>query len=177
MEITRRTGHTYVVNFYENILGFDATVFSPGLDFRWRNDSPGPIYLATTTNPEAATVTFELWGTSDGRTVSYEGPVTRNVVKPGVATWQFDKQLPAGVKRQLVHGRAGMDVNYIRTIKMPDGSVRRVDNWYTHYLPWNDFYTYGPGVTPPAGVNVIDPRTVYEPPPKPAPPRRELPDF
>jgi hypothetical protein len=174
MEITRRSGHTYVVYFYENILGFDATVFSPSVDFKWRNDSPGPVHIAATTNPDAATVTFELWGVSDGRTVSYEGPIMRNVVKPGVATWQFDKQLPSGAKRQLVHGRSGMDVNYIRTVKMPDGSVKRTDNWYTHYQPWDDFYTYGPGVTPPAGVNVIDPRVVYNRPP--AQPRRRLPD-
>src|SRR6266508_4190704 len=173
MEITRRNGHTYVVYFYENILGFDATVYSPGVDFRWKNDSPGPVYLATTTNPGAATVTFELWGTTDGRVTTYEGPIARNVVQPGVATWQFDKELPAGAKKQLVHGRPGMDVNYVRTVKMPDGSIKHYDNWYTHYKPWNNFFTYGPGVKPPAGVTVIDPRVIYEPPP---PRRRPLPD-
>jgi hypothetical protein len=167
LEITRRTGHTYVVNFYENILGFDATVFTPNVDFRWRNDSPGPITIATSADLKAATVTFEMWGTSDGRTVSYEGPFTKNIVKPGGATWQYDKELPAGGKRQLVHGRPGMDVNYIRTVKMPDGTIKHADNYYTHYQPWNDFYTYGAGVTPPAGVTVIDPRVVYEPPPPP----------
>src|SRR5436190_24268497 len=54
LEVTRRTGHTYVVNFYENILGFDATVFTPSVDFRWRNDSPGPITIATSANLSAA---------------------------------------------------------------------------------------------------------------------------
>jgi len=82
-----------------------------------------------------------------------------------VATWQYDKELPAGYKRQLVHGRPGMDVNYIRTVKMPDGTIKHADNYYTHYQPWNDFYTYGAGITPPAGVTVIDARVVYEPPP------------
>jgi hypothetical protein len=173
MEITRRSGHTYVVYFYENILGFDATVFSPQLDFRWRNDSATPIYITTSTNPDAATVTFELWGTSDGRTVSYEGPFTRNVVRPGIPTWQYDSQLPAGAKNQMVHGRSGMDVTYVRTVKMPDGSVKHNDNWYTHYRPWDDFYTSGPGVKPPPGVRVIDPRTVYTPPPRRTPPQRE----
>jgi hypothetical protein len=97
--------------------------------------------------------------------VSYEGPFTKNVVEPGVATWQFDKELPAGVKKQLVHGRPGMDVNYIRTVKMPDGSIKHYDNYYTHYRPWDNFFTYGASVTPPAGVNVLDPRVVYTPPP------------
>jgi hypothetical protein len=165
MEITRRTGHTYVVYFYENILGFDATGFTPDVDFRWRNDSLGPITIATSADLGASTVTFEFWGASDGRSVSYAGPFTKNVVQPGVATWQFDKELPAGVKKQLVHGRPGMDVNYIRTVKMPDGSVKHYDNFYTHYRPWDNFFTYGASVTPPAGVNVLDPRVVYTPPP------------
>ena len=165
LDITRRSGHTYVVYFYENILGFDATVYTPDIDFRWRNDSPGPITIASSADLGASTVTFELWGISDGRSVSYEGPFTKNVTQPGIATWQFDKELPAGVKKQLVHGRPGMDVNYIRTVKMPDGSVKHYDNYYTHYRPWDNFYTYGAGVTPPAGVHVLDPRVVYAPPP------------
>jgi VanW like protein len=165
LEVTRRAGHSYVVYFYENILGFDATVFSPDRDFKWRNDSPGPVTFVTSTDLNASTVTFEIWGTSDGRTVSYDGPFVKNVVQPGGATWQYDRQLGSGARRQLVHGRPGMDVNYIRTVKMPDGSVKHYDNYYTHYQPWNDFYTYGPDVTPPAGVTVIDPRVVYTPPP------------
>ncbi|MEP7187990.1 MAG: VanW family protein [Roseiflexaceae bacterium] len=169
LEITRRSGHTYVVYFYENILGFDATVYTPDVDFRWRNDSPGPITMVTSADLDASTVTFELWGTSDGRMVSYEGPFIRNTVQPGVATWQYDKQLPAGTKKQLVHGRPGMDVNYLRTVKMPDGSIKHNDNYYTHYRPWDNFYTYGAGVTPPAGVHVLDARVVYTPPPPPVP--------
>jgi hypothetical protein len=52
---------------------------------------------------------------------------------------------------------------------MPDGSIVHNDNYYTHYRPWDNFYTYGSGVTPPAGVHVLDPRVVYTPPPPPLP--------
>jgi vancomycin resistance protein YoaR len=174
LDITDRAGHTYVVYFYENILGFDATVFTPYRDFKWRNDLPGPITIAASADLNASTVTFELWGTSDGRTVSYEGPFTKNVVKPGEATWQYDRELGAGKTKQLVHGRPGMEVSYIRTVKMPDGSLKHYDNFYTRYQPWNDFYTYGAGVQPPVGVRVIDPRVDYapRPPAQPRPPRR-----
>jgi hypothetical protein len=172
LDVTDRAGHSFVVYFYENILGFDATVFSPYRDFKWRNDSPGPITIATAADLAGSTVTFELWGTSDGRAVTYGGPTTRNVVQPGRATWQYDKELAAGATRQLVHGRPGMEVSLLRTVTMPDGSVKHKDNFYTHYLPWNDFYTYGSGVTPPAGVQVIDPRVIYSQPAKPAQPSR-----
>jgi hypothetical protein len=170
MDITDRAGHTYVVYFYENILGFDATVFSPTRDFKWRNDTAGPVTIASSADLDASTVTFELWGTPDGRKVSYQGPFTKHVTQPGKATWQYDKELRAGQVKQLVHGRPGMDVNYIRTVTMPDGSVKHYDNYFTHYQPWNDFYTYGPGVQPPAGVQVIDPRVTYAPRPS-GPPR------
>lgn len=172
LEITHRQGHTYVVYFYENILGFDATVFSPSVDFRWRNDTPHPVYIVATTQPAASTVTFEIWGIGDGRVTRFDGPHVRNVVQPGRATWQYDRTLARGQTIQLVHGRPGMDVSYLRTVTLPDGTVVHNDNFYTHYRPWNDFYTYGPGVTPPAGVEVIGPRTVYEQPEQPAQVRR-----
>ena len=170
MEITDRAGHTYVVYFYENILGFDATVYSPYRDFKWRNDSPGPVTIAASSDLANSTVTFELWGSSDGRTVRYDGPFTKNVVQPGQATWQYDKQLAEGQTKQLVHGRPGMDVNLIRTVSMPDGSVKHYDNFFTRYKPWSDFYTYGAGVAPPAGAKVIDPRVDYSG--RTLPPRR-----
>src|SRR5690606_1705264 len=121
-------------------LGFDATVFSPYLDFKWRNDTAHPVYISTGSNFDAATVTFELWGISDGRTVSYEGPRIRNEKRPGTPVWQYDATLARGQVVQLVHGRGGMDVNYIRTVKMPDGSTKHYDNWFTRYTPWDDFY-------------------------------------
>ncbi len=157
LDITRRVGHSYVVYFYENILGFDATVFSPSVDFRWRNDSPGSVTMFTSTDAAKSTVTFQIWGTSDGRKVSYQGPFIKNKVNPSIATWQYDPNLPAGAVNQLVHGRAGMDVNYIRTVSMPNGTIKHYDDFATHYAPWDDFYTYGPGVKPPAGVRTVAP--------------------
>lgn len=148
LEITRRTGHTFVVNFYENILGFDATVFTPEVDFRFRNDMATPITMYTFYDVNSATLTFEIWGTSDGRTVSYQGPYVKNVVKPGAAIWQYDPKLPRGAVQQLVHGRSGMDVNYLRAVRMPNGSLKHNDNYYTHYQPWADQFLYGPGVKP-----------------------------
>lgn len=170
LAITSRVGHTYVVYFYENILGFDATVFSPYRDFRWRNDTAGPVYFATSTNPAAATVTFEVWGFSDGRKTSYQGPFLKNVVRPGRAIWQYDRTLPAGTTDQLVHGRSGMDVTYIRTVTMPNGAVVHNDNFFTRYQPWNDFYLYGAGVRPPANAQVIGPRATAS---DPAPEQRD----
>jgi hypothetical protein len=155
MEITRRIGHTYMVYFYENVPGFDATVFSPSLDFRWRNDSPSPVTIISDVDLRTATVSFEIYGSSDGRVTSYEGPQISNKVEPGKATWQFDPKMAAGQKNQLVHGRPGMFVRLTRTITRADGSQLRRETFSTSYKPWADFWIYGPGVIPPADAIVI----------------------
>ncbi|WP_129629235.1 VanW family protein [Candidatus Oscillochloris fontis] len=158
LQITRRIGHSHIVNFYENILGFDATIYTPTTDFRWRNDSPAPVYVIGTVNRTTSRLTFQIWGNSDGRRITYDGPYTKNWTKPGAPVWQYDKTLPKGAVRQLVHGRSGVDVNYYRIITFPDGTVRRT-HYFTRYTPWEDFYIYGPGVTPPDGVVIIPPRS------------------
>ena len=157
LPIVERYGHTYIVNYYENILGFDATVFTPNVDFRWKNDLGTDIYMTTETVVAEGRVTFTLWGYGDGRTTDIEGPFIANSKEPGVPVWQYDNSLDYGEVVQMVHGRAGMDVAMYRVITNAQGKVSR-EKFSTYYLPWEDFYVYGPGVTPPAGVKVIAPR-------------------
>ncbi len=42
-----------------------------------------------------------------------------------------------------------------RIIRDANGKTLRVDNLPSKYKPWEDFYLYGPGVTPPKGVNRV----------------------
>lgn len=157
LAVTRRVPHSHVVYFYDDVLGFDATVFTPSVDFRWRNDTAGPVYVVGVTDTANSRLTFQLYGTSDGRSVRYDGPVKKNWKQPGAAVWQFDPALPAGAVRQLVHGRPGVDVTLTRIVTFPDGRVRR-DPYVTRYTPWEDFYAYGPGVAPPRGVTILAPK-------------------
>jgi vancomycin resistance protein YoaR len=155
-----------VINFYENVAGWDATVYAPYTDFKWRNDTAGPIWIYTTTNPAKATVTFTIYGYPDGRTTKMVGPAVTNVVQPGKANWQYDPNLKRGQTTQLVHGRPGMDVAMRRVVTAANGTVLHNDNLPSKYKAWEDFFLYGPGVTPPKGVNVI-PATTRAANPKP----------
>lgn len=153
-EITRRIPHTFIVTTYEDILGFDATVMSPTTDFRFRNDTQGPLLLVVRNDAEQQRLTIEFWGIPDGRTVQYEGPYITNVTQPYAPIWQYDASLASGQTRQLVFGRGGMSVSYKRTVVNADGSVLRTDDYRTSYAPWYDYVLYGPGVQPPAGVRL-----------------------
>jgi len=159
LEIVSRRNHSYVVNFYENVPGWDATVYAPYTDFKWRNDTAGPIWVATSTNPAKATVTFTLYGYPDGRTAKMVGPTVSNVVQPGRANWQYDPTIGRGQVRQIVHGRPGMDVAMRRVVTAANGTVIHNDNLPSKYKAWEDFFLYGPGVTPPRGVNIVPPTT------------------
>jgi vancomycin resistance protein YoaR len=146
--------HTYVVTTYEDILGFDAAVLDPSVDFRFRNDSANLLMLVVRNNPPASSITMELWGVPDGRTVQYDGPFVTNVTKPGSAIWQYDATIARGTTRQLVVGRGGMNVSYMRKVFAADGNLLHDDTFHTKYAPWYDYVLYGPGVVPPAGVRL-----------------------
>jgi hypothetical protein len=153
-EITKRIPHSYIVTTYEDILGFDATVMSPTTDFRFRNDTRGPLLLVVRNEFDEQRLTIEFWGIPDGRTVQYEGPYITNVTRPYSPVWQYDASLAEGQTRQLVYGRGGMSVSYKRTVLNADGSLLRADDYRTTYAPWYDYVLYGPGVQPHVGVRV-----------------------
>ena len=152
--ITLRVPHTYVVTTYEDILGFDATVMQPTVDFRFVNDSTNPLLLVVHNHPEKMLFTVEFWGVPDGRTVHYDGPFISGVSKPGIPVWQYDATMRSASTHQLVVGRGGMKVSYVRTVTSADGNLLHNDNYQTTYAPWYNFVLYGPGVVPPAGVRV-----------------------
>lgn len=167
LDIVSRRNHSYVINFYENTPGWDATVYAPYTDFKWRNDTAGPIWIYTSTNAEKATVTFSLYGSPDGRVAKMVGPTVSNVVQPGKPNWQYDPTLKKGQVRQIVHGRPGMDVAMRRVVTAANGTVLHNDNLPSKYKAWEDFFLYGPGVTPPRGVNIIPATTKAASPTKP----------
>ncbi|MFM2032020.1 MAG: hypothetical protein RLZZ297_785 [Chloroflexota bacterium] len=150
--ITRRIPHTYVVSTYEDIVGFDATVMEPTTDFRFRNDSAGPLMVVVRNEPDELRLTIELWGIPDGRTTQFEGPFISNVTRPGPPIWRYDPNMKTGTTSQLVYGRGGMHTSYRRTVRAADGTIMAEDDFVTDYARWNDYVVYGPGVVPPAGA-------------------------
>lgn len=72
MEITQRRNHSYPVHYYTPI-GFDATVYVPAPDFRFKNNTPG--YILMQPSVEGKELVFRFYGTPDGRDVEMVGPI------------------------------------------------------------------------------------------------------
>jgi vancomycin resistance protein YoaR len=71
LKITARRNHAYPVSYY-NPQGMDATVYIPNPDLKFVNNTPG--YILIQTKIEGTILTFDFYGTDDGRTVELIGP-------------------------------------------------------------------------------------------------------
>jgi vancomycin resistance protein YoaR len=131
-EIVERHAHGYYIDRYP--IGYDAAVFDPGVDFKWRNDTANPVFIWSWS--DWTSLTIEVWGIPTGRTVVVSAATQKNFVHPA-----FDQPAdPAFPKGVSVDGR---DVFKTRTV-YENGAVLHQDFFASHYAPvWG-----GPLVTP-----------------------------
>ena len=71
LKITARRNHAHPVSYY-NPQGMDATVYIPTPDLKFINNTPG--YILIQTKIEGTILTFDFYGTGDGRKVELIGP-------------------------------------------------------------------------------------------------------
>lgn len=71
LEITARRNHAYPVSYY-NPQGMDATVYVPSPDLRFKNNTPNHILIQTSI--VGTVLTFNFYGTDDGRKTTVDGP-------------------------------------------------------------------------------------------------------
>lgn len=151
--VVQRYAHAYRVYYYEKVAGnrinaqlagLDATVFVPLVDFKFTNDTPYWLLMETYVNPQASSITWKFYSTSDNRRVEWTttGPV--NVVPAPEPLYRENPDLASGEIRQVDWAADGADVSISRTVYRGD-SVYFQDAFNTHYQPWQDVYEYGPG--------------------------------
>src|SRR5438309_3100920 len=133
-EIVERHAHGYYIDRYP--IGYDAAVFEPGVDFKWRNDTANPVFIYSWS--DWTSLTIDVWGIPTGRTVAVSAATQKNFVHPA-ADQPADPAFPKGVS---VDGR---DVFKTRTV-YENGKVLHQDFFASHYAPvWG-----GPLVAPDA---------------------------
>jgi vancomycin resistance protein YoaR len=132
-EIVERHAHGYYIDRYP--IGYDAAVFEPGVDFKWRNDTANPVFLWSWS--DWTSVTIDVWGIPTGRTVALTAPLQKNFVQPA-ADQPADPHFPKGVTV------AGRDVFRTRTV-YENGEVLHQDFFASHYAP-----VWGGPLDPPA---------------------------
>jgi len=155
--VVERYSHAYRVSYYEktasndidpNLAGLDATVYFPLVDFKFTNDTPYWLLMETYVNVDARTLTWKIYSTPDGRSVTWETTGPSNVVPAPAPVFEENPDLKAEQIKQVDYPAQGADVNVTRSV-WRNGQVYFSDQFQTHYQPWAAVCEYGPGTEDP----------------------------
>ena len=164
LPITARKNHSYRVSYYEKDgdgqyigPGLDATIYDPDPDFKFKNDTGATVLIHAYVIRD--TVTFELYGTSDGRTAKIQGPTLLTTIPAGDPIYTETDTLPAGVTKQVETAHAGGSAVATYIVTYPDGTVKKQE-FKSFYRRWPARFLVGtaggtspsPTPTPPAAV-------------------------
>lgn len=146
LPVVERRAHSYRVGYYEqdSSPGFDATVFAPTTDFKFKNDTPASILIQATADHTTDTLTIDLWGTSDGRTATTTKPVVTDVVPPPEDLYQDDPSLPSGQAKQVDWKAPGAKVTFTYTVTR-SGEELFKKTFVSLYRPWQAVFLRGTG--------------------------------
>lgn len=145
LDITKRLQHSYRVSYYElnSQPGFDATVYSGEVDFRFKNDTPGHIILVSYNDPTELYMNIEIYGTDDGRVSEISNYKQWGFVSAPAAEYYPTPDLPSGVKQQIDWSVSGIKAEFTHTVKDKDGNIIHNDTYYSNYRPWSAKYMVG----------------------------------
>ncbi|MEX2144253.1 MAG: VanW family protein [Anaerolineales bacterium] len=164
--IVERYPHAYRVGYYEmnaagstntNLVGLDATVYAPIVDFKFQNDTPYWLLMETYSNEPARTLTWKFYSTSDGRSVEWDTSGIRNVEEAPDPVYEENPEFAKGVIKQVDWAAQGADVSITRWVTR-DGQLLHEDFINTRYQAWAAVWQYGPGTEnmPPKNVKGQD---------------------
>ena len=148
LPVTERKAHSYRVVYYEKgnfKPGLDATVYAPSTDFRFKNDTTAYILIQTKVEPSQAKLTYEIYGTSDGRVSAISNHRVWDQQPPPEPLYQDDPSLPAGSVKQVDFAAWGSKTAFDYTVTR-NGETLTSRTFFSNFRPWQAVYLRGTGV-------------------------------
>src|SRR3989344_4733602 len=146
LPIPKRTAHAYRVHYYENDSkpGFDATVYSPSTDFRFKNDTPAYILIQRELNKETMDLKFVFYGKKDGRIARLSKANVSGALPPPEPLYQDDPTLKRGEDNQVDWAAWGSKTVFNYTV-VKNGQEVINKNFYSDFKPWRAIFLVGTG--------------------------------
>jgi vancomycin resistance protein YoaR len=168
--IVDRTPHTYAVSYYSQIggHGLDATIYPPTRDMKFKNDTAGNLLIQSYVNGVDAY--FKLYGMSDGRKITMEGPyISNRKSAPSEIITVKDPTMKPGEKKQVEKPHGGFDVMWYRYITK-NGETKKEDI-FTRYQATQAKFLTGDELTPEGeNAGIVQPANQEKPKPSTAKP-------
>lgn len=100
LKITARRNHAYPVSYY-NPQGMDSTVYVPNPDLRFINNTPNHILIQT--KIVGTVLTFEFYGTDDGRKTTVDGPYITEKQPDGALKAHFSQKVVDSSGKEFIN--------------------------------------------------------------------------
>ena len=144
LEITERRAHAYRVSYYEQNSqpGFDATVFAPSTDLKFRNNTPAHLLIQTQTDKTNKKLTIELYGRKDNRKITIGKPRVWDQSPPPPDLYQDDPTLPIGTTKQIDWKSWGAKASFDYLVEK-DSQILQQKTFYSNYHPWQAIFLKG----------------------------------
>lgn len=144
LPVIERHAHAYRVGYYEqdSSPGFDATIYVPSVDLKFKNDTGKHILIQTSVDSNAQMLTFSLYGTKDEREVILTKPIITNLTPAPEDVYQDDPTLPKGTIKQIDYKADGATVYFTREVSR-NGEVIISDKFVSSFRPWAAVYLRG----------------------------------
>jgi vancomycin resistance protein YoaR len=146
LKITERQAHAYRVGYYEEDSppGYDATIFIPRPDLKFINDTPKYILIQSSYDGTNKKLTYNIYGTSDGRQVKIDNYRKWGTAPPPPDKYIDDPSLPVGKIIQDEQRIAGLKTAFDWTVTI-DGNILHQQTFTSSYVPWGAVYRRGTG--------------------------------
>lgn len=144
LPIIERTAHAYRPVYYEfgSKAGFDATVFSPSVDLKIKNNTPSDILIMVENDKDKMTLKFKFYGKRDGRTIEITDAQLYDQQPPPPASYQDDPTLKKGVTKQIDFAAWGATAYFSYKVTN-NGQSLFEKKFYSFYRPWQAIYLVG----------------------------------
>lgn len=155
LDIIERKPHSYRVAYYEQggfKPGLDATVYAPTVDLKIRNNTSNYILIQSKPSPEEFKLTYEIYGTADGRTVELSDVRIISQSKAPAPLYQEDPTLPSGIIKQVDWATGGAKTVFDYKVEK-NGEVLGASTFVNNFKPWQAVYLYGPGTAVPTPIS------------------------
>lgn len=149
LSVSGRQNHSYRVPYYEydgdgNFIGpgLDATIYDPNPDFKFINDTENYVLIQGIVQGDK--ITFNLYGTKDGRTAKIDGPYILSEIPPGDPIYTETDELLVGETKRLESAHPGGSAIATYEVTYSNGEVK-TEVFKSFYRKWPARYLVGTG--------------------------------
>jgi len=142
LPILERHQHSYSVSYYDPP-GFEATVYAPSKNLRFRNDTAQALWVQMDWNAGSKQLSLNLFGIAPTRRVTVSAPVISNVRDASKDRFVPDASVKLGEAKLVSGASDGLRAAISRRVQYDSGRVLR-DITRSRYVAWGAIYAVNP---------------------------------